>query len=107
MEYIGRIEKDQKLCMNENGIIIFGAGERLESLLEKLEKLCIKDRVVCICDNHLEKHGKELEGIKIVSPDYAFSHYENSSYIAYNQFRLEICRQLVDRKIQRIHLIRD
>ena len=107
MEYIGKIEHDQKLCMGENGIVIFGAGGQLENLLNKLENLHVRDKVVCICDNNPEKCGKEMEGIKIVGPEYAFSHYGDYLYIVYNQFRLEICRKLADRKIQRIHLIRD
>ena len=55
MEYIGKIEHDQKLCMGENGIVIFGAGGQLENLLNKLENLHVRDKVVCICDNNPEK----------------------------------------------------
>lgn len=107
MEYIGKIKNDKKLLQNKNGIVIFGAGNDLGKLLYKLNELHVKERVICICDNNPERQGKENLGIKIVNPEYAFSHYADSSYIAYNKFRLEICKQLVTSGIERIHLISD
>lgn len=103
MEYIGRIEKDQKLYKNKNGIVIFGAGKKLSQLLNKIEKR----KVICICDNDLKKQRKEIEGITIVSPGYAFKFYNNATYIVYNQYCMEISRQLVLQGIEKIHLIRD
>jgi FlaA1/EpsC-like NDP-sugar epimerase len=107
MEYIGRIENDNKLHMNETGIVIFGAGKDLEKLLDKLEKMHEKDKITCICDNNPAKQGKEVRGIKIVSPDYALRYYSNAAYIVYNKFCIEICRQLAGQRIEKIHLIRN
>lgn len=106
MEYIGRIENDKKLHMNEMGIVIFGAGKNLEKVLDKLEKIHEKNKVICVCDNDVKKQGREINGIEIVSPDYALRHYSGAVYIVYNQFCIEICRQLTEQGIERIHLIR-
>lgn len=106
MEYIGRIENDKKLYIEEHGIIVFGAGRGLEKLLDKFEEMHMKDRIICICDNNYEKQGKEINGIKIVNPQYAFNHYRNSDYIVYNQFCIEICMQLLEEGIKKVHLIR-
>lgn len=107
MEYIGRIECDRKLWENKEGIVIFGAGRKLEELLDRLAGVHVGDKVVCICDNNCGKQGKEIAGIRIVSPEYAFSHHVGAAYLVYNQFWPEICRQLAERGIKRIHLIRD
>jgi len=107
MEYIGRIENDKKLHINETGIAIFGAGKELEKLLDKLEQMHVKNKVICVCDNNLEKQGREVKGIKIVSPGYAFRCYGSAAYIVYNRFSMEICRQLAAQGINKIHLIRN
>lgn len=106
MEYIGRLENDRKLYADEVGIVIFGAGKDLGKILDKLEKLNIKKKVLCACDNDIEKQGKKIMGIEIVSPDYVLIHYSNATYIVYNQFCIEICRQLTEQGIKKIHLIR-
>lgn len=107
MEYIGKVKNDKKLLMNKSGIVIFGAGNELNKLLYKLDEMHVKQQIICICDNDPKRQGKENSGIKIVSPDHAFSHFMDASYIAYNQFRLEICEQLLASGIERIHLIID
>lgn len=107
MEYIGKIEYDKDLCVNGNEIVIFGAGSGFEKLIEKLEMLCVKDKIVCVCDNDIEKQGKKIQGIKIVSLEYALNYYKNAAYIVYNQFCIEICRQLIEKGIEKIHLIRN
>lgn len=106
MEYIGRIKNDRKLYANEVDIVIFGAGKDLAKILDKLEKLNVKENVICACDNDTKKQGKTINGIEIVSLDYALSRYTNAVYIVYNQFCIEICRQLAEQGIERIHLIR-
>lgn len=106
MEYIGKIENDKKLFENKEGIVIFGAGEKLKHLLCRLNELQVKDKVVCICDNNCEKQGQEIEGIEVYEPEEAFRRYKKEMYIVYNQYSLEICQQLVKANINRIHLIR-
>ena len=106
MKYIGRIEKDISLCEKNEKMVVFGAGKGLKRLLDKLEQLQIKDRVVCICDNNPEKQEKKISGIRVVSLDYALKNYRYENYIVYNQFCVEICRQLISNGVQKIHLIR-
>lgn len=107
MDYIGRIENDKKIRLTTDEIVIFGAGRDLERILDKLVEMCITNRVVCICDNSREKQGKEINGIKVISPDEAINYYNDAAYIVYNQFRIEICRQLKEQGIEKIHLIRN
>lgn len=106
MEYIGKIENDKKLYRDTQGIIVFGAGNSIDKLLNELEKMHLKGRVKYICDNNCEKQGKEISGIKIVNPQYVFNYYRNSDYIVYNQFCVEICKQLLEEGIKKVHLIR-
>ncbi len=106
MEYIGRLENDRKLQSSEACIVIFGAGKEFVKILDKLEKSNLKKNVICICDNDVKKQGKEISGIQIVSLDYALRYYKNAIYIVYNQFCIEICKQLSEQGIDRIHLIR-
>lgn len=105
MEYIGRVENDRKLHMNETDIVVYGAGNELENLLNKLEKMHTKSKVACICDQNPEKQGKKVKGIEIVGPEYALNHYVDAAYIVYNRFSMEICRQLKEQGIEKIHLI--
>lgn len=106
MEYIGKIENDQKLCEDKEDIVIFGAGEGLKDLLTKLEAMQVRDRVICICDNSYEKQGQEISGLKVYEPEYVFHTYNNALYIVYNRFCIEICNQLVKAGIDKIHLVR-
>lgn len=106
VDYIGRIENDKKISLTTDEIVVFGAGRELERILDKLTEMCVMDRVVCICDNSREKQGKEINGIKIISLDDAINCYSDAAYIVYNQFQIEICRQLMEQGIEKIHLIR-
>lgn len=105
MEYIGRLENDI-LIRSKNKIVIFGAGKELSSLLNQMDAMGIKKGVLCICDNNSAQQGKKIDGIEIVSPDYAFLRCRDAIYIVYNRFCMEISKQLMDEGIERIHLIR-
>lgn len=105
MEYIGKIEND-KILTDASGIVIFGAGKNLGCLIEKLKRMGLRNRILCICDNDTSQHGKKIEEIEVVSPTYAFSIYSKAIYIVYNRFCVEICRQLIKEDIKRVHLIR-
>lgn len=105
VEYIGRLQND-RLLKDKKQIVIFGAGKGLDWLLEQLQKLGVKDKVFCICDNNPKEQGRRIEGIEIVSPAYAFSSCNKGSYLVYNRFWREICGQLKEEGIEKIHLIR-
>ena len=105
MEYIGRLEHD-RMIEDKSEIVIFGAGKELSCLLNQMNIIGVKSNILCICDNSLVLQGRKIDGIEIVSPEYAFSRYSNAIYIVYNRFCMEISRQLKDKGIKRIHLIR-
>lgn len=106
MEYIGSIVHDKFIQEGQDKIVIFGAGDGLKKLLENLIAVKAEGRIACICDNNPQKHGKQIFGINIYSPDEAVSTYGDAVYIVYNQFCREICEQLVKRGITKIHLLR-
>lgn len=106
MEYIGKIEYDKKIRNGTGDIVIFGAGNMLRELLGDLEMLGIKNRVVCICDNSSEVCGKTEDGIFICSASQVFKDYKDADYIVYNKYSLDICRQLMENGIAKIHFIR-
>lgn len=106
MEYIGKIEHDRILRESGEEIVVFGAGRGLDNVVNKLDTMGVKDRIVCICDNNNEKQGEKVMGIEICSPEFAFENYSKAAYIVYNQFCIEICKQLLQEKIDKIHLIR-
>lgn len=106
MDYIGRLEFDVKLQDRLEYMVIFGGGEMLPDLLERMDRLRLKERIVCICDNNCKKWGQKIDGIEIMSPKKAFEQFKDTSYLVYNKYSLDICRQLLQEGISRIHLIR-
>ncbi len=106
MEYIGKIEFDKKLCEDKESIVIFGAGQGLKNILNRLDEMNLQDRIVCVCDNSCEKQGQEVYGLKVYNPEDVFQTHRSASYIVYNQFCIEICNQLIKEGINKIHLIR-
>ena len=106
MEYIGKIENHRILCESREPIVVFGAGKEIKSLLYSLEVLQIKERVVCICDNNTQRQNGEVDNIQLCSLEYAISHYPNAMYMVYNRFSIEMSMQLIEKGIDRIHLLR-
>ncbi len=106
MEFIGRIKNDIKLYESDIKIVLFGAGNGLDELLNILNDMNIRERVVCICDNDLKKQGNNVEGLRVNSLEYTSQHYGDAIYIVYNKFCIEICKQLLKNNIKKIHLIR-
>lgn len=106
MEYIGRIIHDKIIQEGRDKIVIFGAGDGVKNLLDRLAEMKVENRIACICDNNPQKQGKQIFGINICSLDEAVSAYDDAVYIVYNRFCKEICEQLVKREIKKIHLLR-
>lgn len=106
MEYIGKIENDRILWESREPIVVFGAGKEITTLLHSLEMLQVKERVVCICDNNTERQSGEVDNIQLCSLEYAVSHYPNAMYMVYNRFSIEMSMQLIEKGIDRIHLLR-
>lgn len=106
MEYIGKIENDRILWESREPIVVFGAGKEITTLLHSLEMLQVKERVVCICDNNTERQSGEVDNIQLCSLEYVVSHYPNAMYMVYNRFSIEMSMQLIEKGIDRIHLLR-
>lgn len=106
MVYIGNLIYDEYIKKAE-GIIIFGGGSMLPNLLQKMEQLNLLEKVTAICDNNVTIQGKEISGISVLAPDDACEEFNDLDFIVYNQYFMEICKQLVENHIDKIHLIRE
>ncbi len=105
MEYIGSLEYDTRLRNEAEKIIICGAGKRLEPLLSEFQILGIKN-IICVCDNNITSTREDMDGIPICSLNTAFEKYRDADFVVYNRYAIEICRQLMDNGISKIHLLR-
>jgi FlaA1/EpsC-like NDP-sugar epimerase len=105
MVFIGYIEDDELLLNTNNKIIIFGAGNIGNMILEKLDTLGIADRVVGFTDNSQGLWNKSKDGKIIIKPCEAFEQYHDCEFIiACASYQKEIAKQLVDNDIINIHL---
>lgn len=105
MLYIGSMDYDEQLKKAE-GIIIFGGGSMLGCLLERMRQMELTEKIVAVCDNSVSLQKQEVAGIPVLSPDYACEKYGDMDFIVYNQYFMEICKQLQKNRVTRIHLIR-
>lgn len=105
MVYIGSLEYDEQI-KTTGGIVIFGSGFLLPYLMKKLDTFNLSKKIIAICDNNTAVHGEKVAGISVMSPEYVFRKYAGADYIVYNQYFIEICKQLQENHIKRIHLIR-
>ncbi len=105
MEYIGDLRNDKRL-KEASDIVIFGGGMMLPVLLDNMNQLHLRDRVVAVCDNNQKMHGKTIYGIPMYGLEYVKHNYKNATYIVYNKYFVEICKQLVENHIDKIHLLR-
>lgn len=105
MEYIGSLEYDESL-KKTNGIVIFGGGDMLPTLLKKLEGMKLAGEIIAICDNNVSLQGKEILGIPVLCLDYILEEYRDLDFVVYNRYSIEICKQLLENHVTKIHLIR-
>ena len=49
-----------------NKVIVFGAGEGFANKKEIIES---RYKVLALCDNDREKQGREISGLKVISPN--------------------------------------
>lgn len=105
MVYIGSLEYDEEIKKTE-GIIVCGAGSMLPLLMKKMVWLNLSEKIMAICDNNTAIQGKRAEGILVMDVERAYKEYANADYIVYNRYFMEICKQLQEKQIKRIHLIR-
>ena len=105
MEYIGSLAFDTKLKDAAVNIVIFGAGKKLKSLLNEVQILGIRN-IACICDNDIGGKKESVEGIPIYSFNETLEKFHDADFVVYNRYAMDICQQLMDNGISKIHLIR-
>lgn len=105
MVYIGSLDYDEQI-KKAAGIIIFGCGSMLPYLLKKMEQLNLQEKIKAICDNNVSMQGAQISGIPVLAPNYVCKEYGDLDFLVYNQYFMEICEQLQQNHIARVHLIR-
>lgn len=103
MEYIGHLQYDD-ILHKENQIVLCGAGNDLQKIIEQLKNVGLLDKVVRICDNDKTKWTMKTNGIMICSYEEAYDKYKNAAYIVYNRYKIEIYRQ-IKKKAKKIHML--
>jgi len=83
-------------------VVLFGAGLYLPIAIFSLGQHNIK--VVSICDNDIEKQGKNIYGLDILSPEESAQKYTDAVFIisTYPKYINEIKRQLYDLGVKKI-----
>lgn len=77
-------------------LIIFGAGTYGIKLCNFLFSCGCKEKIVAFCDNNVDKYGKEIEGVPILSAEDAKKKFPNATFIITPKgAENEIIRQLV------------
>lgn len=102
MEYIGNIIFDDKL-KQANEIVIFGAGYFARKTLDYLKNNHLEQKIVCFCVSNDSKI--ELCGIPVLLIEEAVERYRNAVYIVTGKYDKEMIQALLDKKIEKIHLI--
>lgn len=74
-------------------IIVFGAGKRLEELLES--GYMAQFEVLAFCDSDVKKQGMIIEGMRIISPDKINEYEYDAVYISTEKYFDEIKQKLV------------
>ena len=88
---IGIYKENEYMLKNEKNIILFGAGK---FGLEAMERYG-KERIAYFCDNNVDKHGKFIEGIEVISSDRMYQLYKENYYIVITpKENIALCEQL-------------
>lgn len=91
-----RINKgyERKKCNEYKNVVIFSAGKRGITCYEELQLLNINN-ILCFCDNDISKQGKEISGLKVLSPEEIIDKKINILFIIATQVKYkEIYQQL-------------
>lgn len=106
MVYIGSLKFDDKLKKEAEQIVIFGAGNLCESFIADLRDIGVYEKIVGICDNNSALCNKKIKNISVYDLSIVLKQFPDADFIVYNRYAIEICEQLVNNGISRIHLIR-
>lgn len=106
MEFIGKMEEDSKL-LQENQIIIYGAGNIGKRLAEGLCQKGCRKKIVAFCDGNQELWGKEENGIKVLPLEEATERYPDAAYLIGSCCVRQIAETLIKAGIRKIHIVRN
>lgn len=105
MEFIGKIEDDDKL-LQEDQIVIYGAGNIGKKLVIVLEKKGYRKKIVAFCDGNQQIWGKEENGILVISLEEAVRRYPEAAYLIGSCCVRQMAEALIEAGISKIHITR-
>lgn len=106
MEFIGKIEDDNKL-LTEEQIIIYGAGTIGKRLVKVLDEKGYRKKIAAFCDSDRQKWGKKEEGIQVISLEEAAEKYPDAAYLVGSCCVRQIAETLIEAGINKIHITRN
>jgi len=102
--YMGSIENDIEILENENSILIWGTGHCGEELYHWLLRQQLQDKIIGFGDNDPLKKGTLFHGYPVYGMEQLHRN-ESSIILTKGQYAWEICKQLCEQKIGKIHWI--
>jgi len=99
--FCGSRQKDRNIKY-ANKLVICGGGNKLKSVIDFLEGIDKKDRIVAVVDNDKNKQNKVVDGYLIRSYEKMYDDDENH-WIICNRYDYDIYIQLRDNGIDKIH----
>lgn len=105
IKYIGDILYDEHLFTRDIKIVIFGAGRYGKRVLEYLEQMGVKDRVICFCDSNSSLGNVDIMGIPVWKNIEVCKEYPNADYLISGKFAREMYDFLKENLIDRIHIL--
>lgn len=99
--FCGPRTKDENIKY-ANKIVVCGSGNKLENIINYLEKINRKDKIVAVVDNDKNKQSQVVSGYLISSYDEMYGDNENH-WIICNRYDYDIFVQLRDNSIDKIH----
>lgn len=105
MEYIGKIEDDDKL-FHENQIVIYGAGKIGKKLVKVLEEKGYRKKIVAFCDGNQQIWNKMENGILVISLEEAVRRYPEAAYLIGSCCVRQMAEALAEAGISKIHVTR-
>lgn len=107
VEFIGKFEDDKSLFDDVCPIIIWGIGENGINLYNELVKYNMKNRILGFGDNDQSKWHQVINGVKVYGIEEIIDlcDEQNCTILIKNMHGWEICTQLVEKKMDKIHLL--
>lgn len=104
INYMGDIENDRQLLDEEYDILIWGTGYCGEEIYDWLSRHQLQKRIIGFGDNDISKIGSTFKGYNIYGAG-QLKDRETPIILVKGRYAREICKQMCDCKIGRIHWI--